>query len=485
MNSIEIEKKKWEDYRLGLKEAMRPNFKNCPWISEEDIPTCNDVYNAILENTFVEDITSFLEDSETKGAWYYSYVALPLLQAFDFTSINMITVDDAKDISNKYQGTDIDTIVNFLSELTCIGRERLLNVIEIPQAMFPKVNKAIVAMDREALTEILESPNLDFSWLAKIAGIKNTIVEILDLLSASEQSDEFIFDIFQQITASVLQDVDNFYLKEYFDLNNDIEELSEKKIAKLPYIQTKLVVKGYWYQRHIYTKGTQNIIDDYLSKPYFVSLIKECRAEFEADEKERKTNSDGNIAWLPENFFKDDNLWHKTGKNHLNKIRDAVIRGWSKKEGPANEEEMNGDGRKKIGLLINKCAELNFISDDDDTKARMAYVLTGRYVGFDIVDKKPLKWNGEYRKYLFYLLKNLFGRGPYKDAFRLIDGIGDYIFTENHSELAEELGKNDSFRLFVHDLYPFCKETRTKYREGKHLKRTQSKKEKEEPSEES
>jgi hypothetical protein len=141
---------------------------------------------------------------------------------------------------------------------------------------------------------------------------------------------------------------------------------------------------------------------------------------------------------------------------------------------------------------------LGYIPNDNFSKAKMAYVLTGRNVGFDVDEQKPILWKTEYKNCFYYLVKYLFEPVSYKNALSVVDGVGQYpskvsslfeleLMENNKSQLQFSVDpnrlpgladepENKDFRIFVHNLYEFCPDHRPKRGEGKHTAPRPSKK---------
>jgi hypothetical protein len=90
------------------------------------------------------------------------------------------------------------------------------------------------------------------------------------------------------------------------------------------------------------------VIDDYINKPCFSKFVSECWTEFKKDERHRAVESDSETDWLPDDFFSDNNLPDINKSNWLRGLKDAVVHGWYKEDGPQNDEEKKETENKKL-----------------------------------------------------------------------------------------------------------------------------------------
>ena len=201
-------------------------------------------------------------------------------------------------------------------------------------------------------------------------------------------------------------------------------------------------------------------------------------------------NTEGVESWLPIDYFSDGNRPNNNMENWIRGIRDEFSRGYLyKNEGPNKELNTNekGDPRRNLIDIIENLASTGDIDDDNNTKARLAYVLTGRSIGKPITEEKPITWKAQPPKKLFYILKYLFSnKEKYKQAFNVIDGIGEYPDKKkkgvsnleeleqtkkdeetmgnlmNPSSLADSITKNEDngFRDLLHSIFESCPKTK-------------------------
>ncbi len=201
-------------------------------------------------------------------------------------------------------------------------------------------------------------------------------------------------------------------------------------------------------------------------------------------------NTEGEEHWLPSEYFSKVNHPENNMKNWIRGIRDEFSQGYLyKNEGPNKELNTNekGDPRRNLIDIIENLASTGDIDDDNNTKARLAYVLTGRSIGKPITEEKPITWKAQPPKKLFYILKYLFSnKEKYKQAFNVIDGIGEYPNKKkksvsnleeleqtkkdeetmgnlmNPSSLADSITKNEDngFRDLLHSIFESCPKTK-------------------------
>ena len=469
MNKVLEDLQNNKEYLAGLNEALFPDYAEvCGLMGNVGYNKGDYVLfqQLISKNPSDERLVQTIKN-DVEGLFFFEFFCLPLARVLKYTIMNNLPLLAKYKFPPKYNLYEPESICGVLRQLTKKGREQIINSYDIDYVYSEKLRQAIMEPNVEIMRELLESKEVDLMWLQ----------QMLDVVKYEDDLLNIIIDNNNDFSKEEIDNINNDYVKSIMLVDvPDVNEILRIKTTEKASVTEVCVLylKNYWVFCDLLDEKTRTIIDAYINKPCFEEVVSKCRAEFEEEEKERRNRD---YSWLPEDFFNDSNPPDTKKGNHLIKIMDAVSHGWYSKDGPLSEEEKNGDGRKKFMTLINECARLNFIKDDNETKARMAYVLTGRNVGFDIDEEKPLVWNYEYKNYLFYLLKFLFKRAPHKIALSIIDGIGEYATTDpitgevkkiNHSGLAEKL-EMKSFPAFVHSLYEFCPPSKTPKGEGKQI----------------
>ena len=472
-----------KDYIDGLKESFLISPEILDYTTQSSECDFSHLQKQIIESPEDEDLKDLME-GEFSDAFIGLFLRLPLVQAFQYLSHNTITID----VPDEYYLEDNEQVYEEFKTIKRVVRvevfNRLCKCYPNKRTLF---KNAILDLDGDSMKNMLDDEEIELKWFRNWMGSSlyhsSVFTDAKKMKLPIKDGCLYVGDCSDSV--NINQEEEQPYLSEMVESNYE-----HTKTHTRGFFDAKLTLKHYWFNHSRYGHNERQVIDDYINKPCFSKFVSECWAEFEEDERQRAVEAGSDVSWLPEDFFSDSNLPDMNKNNWLRGIEDAVIHGWYNKEGPQNDVEKEGDGRLKLMALINGCAEMGFISNDNVSKSKMAYVLTGRNVGFDVTEQKPLNWKTEYKNCFYYLVKYLFNPVSYKKALSVVDGVGQYPSKVSSRSELEQMGNDKplsqfdvdpnrlpgladeperkDFRIFVHNLYDFCPDHRPKRGEGKH-----------------
>ena len=415
-------------------------------------------------------------------ALYYSSILMFALDnGFRFIKRNNPKTIDS---DNNYPSASIDEAFLRLSSKSYYSRRKIMSILNLPGDN-NTTEQAFLELNRRAFANLWESSTLDkFKSFISEEIVENKLwdnsVEIIeksdDLINSIKviQNNYYSIGVKPDIPSLCLvaqkkavphSDEDRFicdlFLNSLYEERHRLEKIKEKVSNVDPDERDilNLYVKTNLYE---YLTLTFNILITYIidgkyavleallnrlqedslnhNKKYNLKhhtdskiyVIKKLLAELDITKipergiglyRECIVATDAEDSWLPDDFFGPNNLPDNSKPNWIRGILPIVEQGLDDKE--------PGNGRLKLAQMINECARIGIISEDETTKKKMAYILTGRNVGIPVDEDKPLTMSPERLPFLCYIVRHLFetgrkGYSPYRQMFEVFEGLGTY-----------------------------------------------------------